>query len=131
GQTKLIMADTFKKVEAVTQKKGPKRTRGIVLTIVTLSLIGFAALGFVIWQQKKQIEQILHRKDSLDKQIAKIQLSMQIESDPEKRASLEEQLTALTGKAQAAIGQMQQKDRTDAPRDEPSCNERAAELRSI
>src|SRR5436189_3927505 len=131
GQTMFIMADTFKKVEAVTQKKGRKRTRGIVLTIVTLSLIGFAALGFVIWQQKKQIEQILHRKDSLDKQIAKIQLSMQIESDPEKLASLEEQLTALTGKAQAAIGEIQQKDKTEAQKIEQSGDELDREIRRI
>jgi len=131
GQTMFIMADTFKKVEAVTQKKGRKRTRGIVLTIVSLSLIGFGALGFVIWQQKKQIEQIVHRKDGLDKQIARVQLAMQLESDPDKLASLEEQLTALTGKAQAAIGEIQQKDRSEAQKMEQSGDELDREIRRI
>src|SRR2546428_8296992 len=44
-------------------------------------------------QQKKQIEEILHKKDGLDKQIGRLQLAMQIETDPDKLASLEDQLT--------------------------------------
>ncbi|HYS11562.1 MAG TPA: transglycosylase SLT domain-containing protein [Myxococcales bacterium] len=131
GQTMFIMADTFKKVEDVTQRKGRKRTGKIVTVILTLSLVGFGALGFVIWQQKKQIEQILHRKDSLDKQISKIQLAMQLESDPEKLASLEEQLTLLTGKAQAAVGEIQQKDKTEAQKIEQSGDELDREIRRI
>jgi soluble lytic murein transglycosylase-like protein len=114
GQTMFIMADTLKKVEAVTQQKGKKRTAKVALTIVTLAFIGFGALGFVIWQQKQQLEKILHKKDNLDKQIQKVQLAMQIEGDPDKLQSLEEQLTLLTGKAQAAIGELEQKDKSTA-----------------
>ena len=51
-----------------------------------LSLAGFGALGLVIWQQKKQIEEIVHKKDNLDRQIARLQIAMQVESDPEKLA---------------------------------------------
>ena len=131
GQTMFIMADTFKKVEDVTQRKGRKRTGKIVSVILLLSLVGFGALGFVIWQQKQQIEQILHRKDSIDKQIAKIQVAMQIETDPEKLASLEEQLTALTGKAQDAIGEIQKKDKTEAQKLEESGDELDREIRRI
>src|SRR5207248_5184347 len=101
GQTMFIMADTLKRVEAATRRKDRKKTARILLAVVMLSLAGFGALGFVIREQKKQIEEILHKKDGLDKQIAKIQVAMQIESDPGKLAVLEEQLTALTGKAQA------------------------------
>jgi len=101
------------------------------LTIVALSLAGFVALGFVIQQQKKHIEQILHKKDGLDKQIARIQLDMQITSDPDKLASLEDQLTALTGKAQDAIGELAKKDRSEAQKLEESGDELDREIRRI
>src|SRR5205823_976757 len=123
GQTMFIMADTLKRVEAVTHRKDRKKTAKIVMAIVLLSLAGFGALGFVIWQQKKQIEEILHKKDGLDKQISKIQVAMQIETDPDKLVSLEEQLTALTGKAQAAIGELQKKDKSEAEKIEQSGDE--------
>ena len=131
GQTMFIMADTMKRVEAATEKKGRKKTAGIVLTVVTLSLIGFGALGFVIWQQKKQIEEIVHRKDGLDKQIARLQVAMQVESDPEKLAALEDQLTLLTGKAQAAIGELQKKDKGEAEKLQQSGDELDREIRHI
>jgi len=131
GQTMFIMADTLKRVEAVTHRKDRKKTAKIVLGIVLLSLAGFGALGLVIWQQKKQIEEILHKKDSLDKQIAKLQVAMQIESDPDKLAALEEQLTALTGKAQAAIGELEKKDKSEAEKIEQSGDELDREIRRI
>ncbi len=131
GQTMFIMADTLKKVEAVTQRKDRKKTAGIVGAIVFLSLIGFGILGVVIWQQKKQIEQIVQKKDGLDKQIAKIQLAMQIESDPDKLASLEDQLTALTGKAQAAIGEIEKKDKSEAQKLEQAGDELDRQIRYI
>ncbi len=131
GQTMFIMADTLKKVEAATQRKDRKKTAGIVGAIVFLSLIGFGVLGVVIWQQKKQIEQIVQKKDGLDKQIAKIQLAMQIESDPDKLASLEDQLTALTGKAQAAIGEIEKKDKSEAQKLEQAGDELDRQIRYI
>ena len=114
GQTMFIMADTLKKVEAVTQKKSGKKWKKVVLSVVLVAFAGFGAMGFVIWQQQQQIEKIVHKKDNLDKQIQKIQLQMQLENDPDKLASLEEQLTLLTGKAQAAIGEMEKKDKNEA-----------------
>ena len=131
GQTMFIMADTMKKVEAATEKKDRKKTGRIVATIVTLSLIGFGALGFVIWQQKKEIEEIVHRKDNLDRQIARLQIAMQLESDPDKLASLEEQLTTLTGKAQDAVGELQKKDKGEAEKLEQSGDELDREIRRI
>jgi len=131
GQTMFIMADTFKKVEAATHRKDRKRTAGIVGAIVFLSLIGFGVLGVVIWQQKKQIEQIVQKKEGLDKQIARIQLAMQIESDPNKLASLEDQLTALTGKAQAAIGEIEKKDKSEAQKLEQAGDELDRQIRYI
>jgi pSer/pThr/pTyr-binding forkhead associated (FHA) protein len=114
GQTMFIMADTLKKVEAVTHQKDRKKTAKIVLTILFVAALGFGAMGFVIWQQKQQLEKIVHKKDNFDKQIQKIQLAMQIEGDPDKLQSLEEQLTLLTGKAQAALGELEQKDKATA-----------------
>ena len=131
GQTMFIMADTLKRVEAVTHRKDRKKTAKIVLGIVLLSLAGFGALGLVIWQQKKQIEEILHKKDGLDKQIGRLQLAMQIETDPDKLASLEDQLTALTGKAQDAIGELAKKDKSEAQKVEESGDELDREIRRI
>jgi membrane-bound lytic murein transglycosylase D len=126
-----IMADTLKRVETATERRGRKKTGKIVLAIVALSLLGFGALGFVIWQQKQQIEEILHKKDGLDKQIARLQLAMQLESDPDKLAALEEQLTALTGKAQAAMGELEKKDKGEAQKIEQSGDELDREIRRI
>ena len=131
GQTMFIMADTLKKVEAATHRKDRKKTAGIVGAIVFLSLIGFGVLGVVIWQQKKQIEQILQKKDGLDKQIARIQLAMQIETDPDKLVSLEDQLTALTGKAQAAIGEIEKKDKSEAQKLEQAGDELDRQIRYV
>jgi peptidoglycan lytic transglycosylase D len=131
GQTMFIMADTLKRVETATERRGRKKTGKIVLAIVALSLLGFGALGFVIWQQKQQIEEILHKKVGLDKQIARLQLAMQLESDPDKLAALEEQLTALTGKAQAAMGELEKKDKGEAQKIEQSGDELDREIRRI
>jgi hypothetical protein len=131
GQTMFIMADTMKRVEAVTERRTKKKTGRIVATIVLISLAGFGAMGFVIWRQKQEIEQIVHKKDGLDKQIQKIQLAMQIESDPEKLTSLEEQLTLLTGKAQETIGELQKKDKEEAQKLEQSGDELDREIRHL
>jgi membrane-bound lytic murein transglycosylase D len=56
---------------------------------------------------------------------------MQIESDPEKLASLEEQLTMLTGKAQATIGEMQQKDKGEAEKLAQAGDELDRQIRKI
>ena len=120
GQTMFIMADTLKKVEAVTQKKSGKKWKKVVLSVVLLAFCGFGVMGFIIWEQKQQIEKIVHKKDNFDKQIQKIQLQMQLESDPEKLQALEDQLTLLTGKAQATIGELEQKDKGAAAKAEES-----------
>ncbi len=131
GQTMFIMADALEKVEAVTQKRDSKKTAKIVLTILLLAFAGFGALGLVIWQQKEQLEKILHRKGNLDRQIQKIQLAMQIESDPDKLAALEDQLTLLTGKAQQTIGELEQKDKAAAEKVENQGDELDREIRRI
>src|SRR5437879_775613 len=131
GQTMFIMADTMKKVEAVTQKKSGKKWKKVVFGVVLAAFCGFGVLGFIIWEQKQQIEKILHKKDGLDKQIQKIQLQMQLESDPEKLQALEDQLTLLTGKAQAAIGELEQKDKAAASKAEESGDELDRAIRRI
>ena len=131
GQTMFIMADTLKRVEDVTQKKSGRKWLKVVMAVVVLALAGFGVMGVIIWQQKQQIEKILHKKDGLDKQIQKIQLQMQIEADPEKLQSLEEQLTLLTGKAQAAIGELEQKDKAAATKVEDSGDELDKAIRRI
>src|SRR5205814_801061 len=66
-----------------------------------------------------------------DKQIQKIQLQMQLEGDPEKLQALEEQLTLLTGKAQAAIGELEQKDKAVAEKVENQGDELDRAIRRI
>ena len=131
GQTMFIMADTLKQVEQVTKKKGSKKTVKIVLFILALSAAGFGVLGFVIWDQKQQLEKIVHKKENLDKQIQKIQLAMQIESDPEKLTALEEQLTLLTGKVQQTLGELEQKDKGAAQKVEMQGDDLDREIKRI
>ena len=76
GQTMFIMADTLKKVESVTQRRSGKKWAKVVLSVVALAFLGFGVLGFIIWEQKQQIEKIVHKKDNLDKQIQKIHLAI-------------------------------------------------------
>src|SRR5438105_2953965 len=114
GQTMFIMADTLKQVEATTQRKTGKRWKKVVLSVLLLAAVGFTAMGVVIWQQKQQIEQITRKKESADKEIQKIQLQMQLETDAARLQGLEDRLQLLTGKAQAAIGEMEQKDKSRA-----------------
>ncbi|TMA26716.1 MAG: FHA domain-containing protein [Deltaproteobacteria bacterium] len=131
GQTMFIMADTLKKVEVATQKRDRKKTARIVLAVVAVAFLGLGAMGYVLWQKEQQLEKILHKKDNLDKQIQKIQLAMQIESDPSLLQQLEAQLTLLTGKAQAAIGELEQKDKTAAEKMAESGDELDRSIRRI
>src|SRR5216683_1759711 len=112
GQTMFIMADTLKQVEATTERKTGKHWKNIVSWVLVAAFVGFGVMGAVIWQQKQQIEKITHKKESADKEIQKIQLQMQLETDAERLQGLEERLQMLTGKARAAIGEMEQKDKS-------------------
>ena len=114
GQTMFIMADTLKQVQEVTTKKQSKKFGKIIFVVVAIALVVGGGLGFVIWDQKQQLAAIAHKKENADKQIQKIQLQMQLEGDPEKLQALEDQLTLLTGKAQQALGEMEQKDKSKA-----------------
>ncbi|MCA1826225.1 MAG: transglycosylase SLT domain-containing protein [Myxococcales bacterium] len=131
GQTMFIMADTLQKVETATQRRSGKKWKKVVATVVLLAFAGFGVMGFIIWEQKQQIEKIVHKKDGIDKQIQKIQLQMQLESDPEKLQALEDQLTLLTGKAQAAIGELEQKDKAAATKAEDSGDDLDRAIRRI
>ena len=131
GQTMFIMADTLQKVEQVTHKKDRRKTVRIVLMVVAVALLGFGALGLVIWQQKQQLEQIVHKKDNLDKQIQKIQIAMQTEDDPARLAQLEEQLTLLTGKAQQTLGELVEKDKSAAEKLENQGDDLDHDIRRI
>jgi soluble lytic murein transglycosylase-like protein len=114
GQTMFIVADALKQVEQVTTKKGASRTRRIVVSVLAVAAVGFAVMGYVIWDQRQQIERIAHRKEALDREIAKINAAMQIETDPERLQELEARLTLLTGKAEQTIGEMAKKDKDEA-----------------
>src|SRR5205085_8012544 len=66
GQTMFIMADSLKQVEATTERKTGKHWKKIVLSVLVVAAVGFAAMGAVIWQQKQQIEPITKKKESAD-----------------------------------------------------------------
>ena len=110
GQTMMIMVDTLKKVEAVTEKKDARKWIKVVLVVMGMAAVVVAGLGVVIYEQNKQLEAIVNKKKNADQEIQKIQLQMQLESDPAALTALEERLTLLTGKAQQAIGELEQKD---------------------
>ena len=114
GQTMFIMADALQKVQTSTTQRASKRYGKIIGIVVVIALIVAGGMGAVIWDQKQQLEKIANKKNNADKQIQKIQLQMQMESDPDKLEQLEQELTLLTGKAQQAIGEMEQKDKGKA-----------------
>ncbi len=131
GQTMFIMADTLKQVEATTERKTGKHWKNIVSWVLVAAFVGFGVMGAVIWQQKQQIEKITHKKESADKEIQKIQLQMQLETDAERLQGLEERLQMLTGKARAAIGEMEQKDKSLAAEMAAGGDELDREIRRI
>ncbi len=114
GQTMFIMAQSLQKVEETTKTKDKKKYGKVVLAILAMAGIGFAVMGYIIYDQNQQIEAITEKKGNLDKQIRQIETQMQLESDPEKLAALEAKLTFLTGSAQQAIGEMASKDKSRA-----------------
>jgi len=114
GQTMFIMADALQKVQTNTTQRASQHYGKIITIVVLIALVIGGGMGAVIWQQKQELQKIAQKKDSADRQIQKIQLQMQLESDPDKLSELEQQLTLLTGKAQQAIGEMEQKDKGKA-----------------
>lgn len=131
GQTMFIMADTLQKVQEATHQKSSKKYGKIIMGVVVVALVIGGGMGFVILEQKQQLEEIAHKKENADKAIQKIQLQMQLESDPEKLTALEEQLTLLTGKAQQAIGEMESKDKNKAAELANTGDELDREIRRI
>jgi soluble lytic murein transglycosylase-like protein len=131
GQTMFIMADTLKQVEASTERKTGKHWKKVVLGVLAAASVGFTVMGVVIWQQQQEIEKITHKKESADKEIQKIQLQMQLETDAERLQGLEERLQMLTGKAQAAIGEMEQKDKARAAQMAEGGDELDREIRRL
>lgn len=131
GQTMFIMADTLKKVEAVTEKKDARKWIKVVLAVMGMAAIVVAGLGFVIWEQNKQLEAIVNKKKNADQAIQKLQLQMQLESDPDKLQSLEEQLTLLTGTAMKAQTELEQKDKAKAAEAQNTGDDLDREIRKI
>jgi len=114
GQTMFIMASAMEQVQVATHQKAAKSYGKVIAIVVLLALVGGGGMGFVIWDQKQQLNKIADKKNGADKEIQKIQLQMQLENDPDKLKELDERLTLLTGKAQQAIGEMEQKDKGKA-----------------
>jgi soluble lytic murein transglycosylase-like protein len=108
--------------------RGSRRRRGLLPVIVTASLLALAA---VVWRHQREIGEILQRKAALDEQIGKIGLAMQAEGDAAKLASLEEKLTALTGKAEAELRELRRIDESRAAEAEESGDDLHRDLRSI
>jgi soluble lytic murein transglycosylase-like protein len=131
GQTMMIMASSLQQVEEVTKVKDKKKYGRVVLTILTLAFIGFGVMGYIIWDQNQQIEAITEKKGNLDKQIKKIELQMQVETDPDKLSSLEQQLQLLTGSAKQAIGEMERRDKKRAQAMEDEGDDLDREIKRI
>jgi hypothetical protein len=114
SQAMFVMAAPPNRAEATTQRNTGKYWKTIVLSLLTVFAVRFAVKEAVMWEQKHQIERIANKKEAADREIQKIQLQIQLEADPERLQRLEDRLQVLTGKAQAAIGEMEQKDKLRA-----------------
>jgi soluble lytic murein transglycosylase-like protein len=131
GQTMFIMAETLQQVQQVTHTKEKRRYGKIIAVVLIISCCVAAGLGFIIYDQQRQMEAMTQKKEGFDKQIQKIQLQMQLESDPDRLAELEQQLALYTGKAQAVIGEVEQKDKTKAAELADQGDELDREIRRI
>ena len=90
---------------------GPARAARL---LVALTLVAVAGLAIVVWRQDRQLAAIVRHKTHADQEIRVVELEMQRESDPGRLASLEDKLRLLVSEAQAAIVEMQSKDRRRA-----------------
>jgi pSer/pThr/pTyr-binding forkhead associated (FHA) protein/soluble lytic murein transglycosylase-like protein len=114
GKTMMIMADTFKEVNAQTRSKTRKRWVKVVAAVATGALLIVAGLSVVIWLQQKEIQELVRKKQGLDKQIAAIQRQMEEETEPAKLVELEEQLNNLSANAQQTVSAVSKADKEAA-----------------
>jgi pSer/pThr/pTyr-binding forkhead associated (FHA) protein len=131
GQTMFIMAASLQKVEETTKTKDKKKYGKVVFFLLAVGFVGFGVMGYIIFDQNQQIEAITEKKQNVDKEIKKVELQMQLESDPEKLTALEQKLTFLTGSAKQAIGEMERRDKGRAQAMENEGDELDREIKRI
>ena len=110
GKTMAFFAQALAEVQAATTAKVGKRWQKVVVAVGAIGLVVAGVMGVVIWLQQREISRLVSQKQGLDAEIAAVQRQMEGESEPEKLASLESRLAELTGNAQAARGELAQKD---------------------
>jgi pSer/pThr/pTyr-binding forkhead associated (FHA) protein/soluble lytic murein transglycosylase-like protein len=131
GRTMLIMANTLKKVNVQTKTKTRKRWLKVVAVVGGVASVVVAVLGIVIWQQQKQIQELVRKKQGLDKQIAGIQRQMDEETEPARLVDLEQQLSALSANAEQTLTAVSKTDKATAAQLANTGDELDREIREI
>ncbi|HEX4382525.1 MAG TPA: transglycosylase SLT domain-containing protein [Myxococcales bacterium] len=114
GKTMMIMANTFKEVNAQAKTKTRKRWVKVVAIVGGTAAVVVLGLSVVIWVQQKEIQDLVRKKQGLDKQIAAIQRQMEEETEPTKLIELEEQLSSLSANAQQTVSAVGKADKEAA-----------------
>jgi soluble lytic murein transglycosylase-like protein len=102
-----------------------------VAVVAGVAAVVVAAMGIVIAQQKRQIEQLVKQKERIDKEIVALQEQMNEESDAERLAAMEEKLNALTGSAQTTLQTLGKSDKSKAAQLENAGDDLDREIREI
>jgi pSer/pThr/pTyr-binding forkhead associated (FHA) protein/soluble lytic murein transglycosylase-like protein len=131
GKTMMIMANTFKEVNAQARTKTRKRWVKVVAAVCGIAAVVVLALSVVIWLQQKEIHELVRKKQGLDKQIAAIQREMDEETEPARLVELEEQLSSLSANAQQTLTAVGKTDKTAAAALADSGDELDHEIREI
>ena len=106
GQTVFIMADTLRKAQRAAREHSRQRWMKVVAATAMAGLVVASVMGVVIFRQRRLIDSLIQQKAQLDMEIQAIEQQIQVETDPDKLAELDEKLELLTGRAQATITQL-------------------------
>ncbi|MFT3912747.1 MAG: transglycosylase SLT domain-containing protein [Anaeromyxobacteraceae bacterium] len=131
GKTMAFFAEALAEVQAVTSLRVGERWKKVVVAVGGAGVLVAIVMGAVIWYQQREIAQLVSQKKGYDADIVAVQRQMEGESDPEKLAALESRLSDLTGSAQAALGELAQKDVAKAKELEESGDELDRAIRRI
>ncbi|HET7787600.1 MAG TPA: transglycosylase SLT domain-containing protein [Myxococcales bacterium] len=123
-------AQRLASIDAEEPPRASSRRRRLAPLVVAASLLALA-LAAVAWHHHQRVAEILEKKAALDQQIGRIGRAMEAERDAGKLASLEDQLTDLTGQAEARLRELGRVDESEAARAERSGDDLDRDLRGI
>jgi soluble lytic murein transglycosylase-like protein len=114
GHSMFIIARTFNQVSKRVKEKTRRKWVKVVAWVAGAAALAIGVLGVVILLQRREISQLLARKDAIDAEILAVQQQMQEEQDPERLEELEEIYGILSGSAEQTLARIGENDQSVA-----------------